>query len=323
MCGDRVVGEALLQQAGQRRPHEGAVEPEFVHQGQTRLGREERLGRTDRIPHQLAACLPFGIAVLEELLGRTGSADHVERRVGDVLGDDVANRNFGAPVDLDVLDQSRVLGRQELREGVRRLVHVIVGVEDGEIDNGFRHDYLRRTDRNSPVRLHEASGYFQLRRQYYRKGGRPAQIGALSGTRPHRDAWHGLARPAKLCIDAPSGPPAPRRPRSSSDRTLPLRKHVGAPHCEPPRPLRPGGPGRRHGVREPGKRARDQGPLSPPHALQPGRSARSARGAATRRRARSSRTSGRFGVNSPRTTRSSSARPRNSGSITPCKRSSA
>ena len=47
--GDRVVGQALLEQAGQRRPHEGTVEPELVHEGEARLGREERLGRADRV----------------------------------------------------------------------------------------------------------------------------------------------------------------------------------------------------------------------------------------------------------------------------------
>ena len=36
------------------------------------------------------------------------------------------------PFDLDVLDQPLVLGREVLGEGLRRLVHVVVGVEDRE-----------------------------------------------------------------------------------------------------------------------------------------------------------------------------------------------
>ena len=66
----------------------------------------------------------------------------------------------------------------------------------GKSTMGFGMTTSGGRDRNSAVRLHEAGGYFQLRRQYYRKGGRPAQIGALSGTRPHRDA---LARPRPPC----------------------------------------------------------------------------------------------------------------------------
>ena len=141
--GDGVVGQALFEQTGQGRPHERAVEAELVHEREAGLGREERLGRADRVSDDFAAALPLWVAVFEELLRSTWSTDHVERGVRDVLRDHIANRDLRAAVDLDVLDQPRVLGRQELREGVRRLVHVVVGVEDGKVDNGLWHGHLR------------------------------------------------------------------------------------------------------------------------------------------------------------------------------------
>ena len=51
-----------------------------------------------------------------------------------------------APVHLDVLDQPVVLLRQELGEGVRRLVHVVVRVKDGKVDNSLWHGHLRSSD---------------------------------------------------------------------------------------------------------------------------------------------------------------------------------
>ncbi len=100
------------------------------------------------------------------------------------------------------------------------------------------------------------------------------------------EAWRSVSGHAKLCIDAARGPPLPRRPRRPPDRPVPVRGHEGTPHREPPRPLRPSGPGRRHGVRERGDRAGDEGPLPLAHALQPGRAARGTRGTDTRRHTR-------------------------------------
>ena len=75
-----------------------------------------------------------GVLELElELLG-AGGRDLVERRVRDVVADLVLDRDLGAPVHLDVLDDALVLRREVLRERVGRLVHVVVGVEDEVVE---------------------------------------------------------------------------------------------------------------------------------------------------------------------------------------------
>src|SRR5262249_25633159 len=80
-----------------------------------------------------------------ELL-RPGRTDLVERRVRDVVADDVAQRDLGPAVDLDVLDQAFVLLGQVLDERVRRFVHVVVRVEHGiaQIDRHNAFFLLRR-----------------------------------------------------------------------------------------------------------------------------------------------------------------------------------
>ena len=76
---------------------------------------------------------------------------------------------FVRPLTSTYLISPEYCGRQELREGVRRLVHVVVGVEDGKVDNGLWHGHLR----DDGTVAAGASGArptdgFQLRRQYYR-----------------------------------------------------------------------------------------------------------------------------------------------------------
>ncbi len=178
-----VHGQPLFEQAGERRPHERAVDAELVHQREARLGREERLGRADGITHEFTPGLALRVAVLEELLGGPGATHDVEGGVRDVLRDDIADCDLRPAVDLDVLDQPGVLGREELGEGVRLLVHVVVGVEDGKIDNGIWH--------GQPPENWIAS--FQLRRQYYGRGEDRANRAACS-------AWQRFSRSAKLCM---------------------------------------------------------------------------------------------------------------------------
>ena len=99
------------------------------------LGVEERVdaGHHDQLPLVQPAGA-FGVAEPAAALGdvhpgRAGRGDLSERRVRDVVADLVADRELRPAVDLDVLDDALVLGRQELRERVAVLVHVVVGVE--------------------------------------------------------------------------------------------------------------------------------------------------------------------------------------------------
>ena len=60
--GVGVVAQALLEQAGQRRPHERPVDAELVHQLEPGLGLAERGERADRLAHDLPAGLALGVA---------------------------------------------------------------------------------------------------------------------------------------------------------------------------------------------------------------------------------------------------------------------
>ena len=147
----RVLGQALLEHAGQGGPHDGPVDALLVHELEARPRPEEGIGGAHRLPEDLSAGLAFGIAVLEEVLLSTGSGHHVEGRVGDVLGDGVLDGDLVAAVDLHQLDHVLVLGRQIAREGVRLLVHVVVGVEDRIVESVV-HEFLRGFGRCSERR---------------------------------------------------------------------------------------------------------------------------------------------------------------------------
>jgi hypothetical protein len=64
-----------------------------------------------------------------------GRCDLVEGRVRDVLADHVPQRDLRPTVHLHVLDEAFVLPGQVLGERVRRLVHVVVGVEHWIVEN--------------------------------------------------------------------------------------------------------------------------------------------------------------------------------------------
>jgi hypothetical protein len=128
--GDRIVAQPLLEQAGQRREHEGAVQTQLVHLLQARTGLEERRDRAHRLTEQLALGLAVRVAVLEVLLPGTRPGDDLEGRVGNVVADLPPDRDLGAPVDLHVLDVVLVLLGQELGQRLRWLVEMVVGVED-------------------------------------------------------------------------------------------------------------------------------------------------------------------------------------------------
>ena len=143
----RVVGEPFLDQAGQGRPHHGPVDAELVHEDDAVLGVEEGgdrgdvLGRRRQLDVAFAGpCLRRRVLQLELQLLGTWRGDDIEDGVGDVLADLVLQRDLGPAIDLHVLDHALVALRQVLREGLGRLVHVVVGVEDQVVDlAGHRH----------------------------------------------------------------------------------------------------------------------------------------------------------------------------------------
>ena len=132
--GDRVVAQPLLEQAGQRREHQRAVQAQLVHLLQARAGLEERRDRAHRLTEQLALGLAVRVAELEVLLPGARPGDDLEGRVGNVVADLAADRDLGAPVDLHVLDEVLVLLGQELGQRLRRLVEVIIRVKERKRD---------------------------------------------------------------------------------------------------------------------------------------------------------------------------------------------
>ncbi|MFV8319669.1 hypothetical protein [Mycobacterium sp. 23] len=134
MDGDRVVAQPLLDQTGQRREHQGAIQAQLVHLLQARTGLEERRDRAHRFAEQLAFGLAVRVAVFEVLLPGARPGDDLECRVGNVVTDHPAQRDLGAPVDLHVLDVVLVLLGQEFGQRFRRLVEVIVRVKERERD---------------------------------------------------------------------------------------------------------------------------------------------------------------------------------------------
>ncbi len=72
----------------------------------------------------------FRIAVVEVVLLGARRGDLIEGRVGDVLADLSQGGDLGAAVHLDVADRAVILGRQELRQRIAGLVHVVIAIED-------------------------------------------------------------------------------------------------------------------------------------------------------------------------------------------------
>ncbi len=134
-----VVAQALLHEAGQRRPHERPVEAELVHQLEAGARLAERGRRLDGPAHDLAAALAVRVADLEVLLLGAGGGHAVEGRVRDVVADLALDGDLRPPVDLDVADDPRVRLREELGQRIAGLVHVVVGVEDRKVQVAGRH----------------------------------------------------------------------------------------------------------------------------------------------------------------------------------------
>ena len=123
-----IVLEPLLDEAGQRREHQGVVQSEAVHHLEAGLGIAEGGNRLHGLAHDLAEALAAA-AVPEVLLLGAGPGDHLEGRVGDVVADDVAHHDLGAAADVDVVDDALAVVRQELGQRLFGLVEVVVGIE--------------------------------------------------------------------------------------------------------------------------------------------------------------------------------------------------
>ncbi len=128
-----IVGQAFFERAGERRPQQRAIDAHLLHELEPRFGIEERVDAGHRDHLLVEAEPPAGAeprAALRHVEpGTAGYRDLGEGRVGDVVGDLVAQRELRPTVDLDVLHDPFVFRRQELRERVARLVEMVVGVE--------------------------------------------------------------------------------------------------------------------------------------------------------------------------------------------------
>ena len=102
-------------------------------------GEKYASARASASPRMSRRDLPSGLPIRKYSSCRARLGDHLERRVRDVVGDHVLERDLRAPVHLHVLDRAGELLRQVLRERVGRLVHVVVGVVHGEVDDDLGH----------------------------------------------------------------------------------------------------------------------------------------------------------------------------------------
>jgi hypothetical protein len=124
------VPHPLLDQAGEGREHQRALDSELVHQFQARAGLAEGRDGAHRLAEDLAAGLALGVAVAEVVLHRAGTGDHLEGGVGDVVTDLAPYGDLRAAVDLHVLDGVRVLLGEVAGERLLGLVQVVVAVEE-------------------------------------------------------------------------------------------------------------------------------------------------------------------------------------------------
>ena len=137
-----VVPHALLDEAGQGREHEGAVDALLVHQLEPRSRLAERGDRRHGLAEDLAPALAIGVAEAEVVLLRAGAGDHLEGRVRDVLADGAAHDDLRPTAHVDVVDRALVPVGQELRQRVTRLVQVVVGVEHRDVEHRCSHGSL-------------------------------------------------------------------------------------------------------------------------------------------------------------------------------------
>jgi hypothetical protein len=128
----RVVDQPLLDQARQRGEHQRGGDPLLVQQREPGPGLAERGEAGHRRAGELAQRPALGVVAGVEGHVGPGPGDDLERRVGDELGEPVADHQLLAPPDLDEKEQVAVPLGQVPGQGVLGLVEVVVGVEDGE-----------------------------------------------------------------------------------------------------------------------------------------------------------------------------------------------
>jgi hypothetical protein len=126
--GEWILRQGLLQNAAERRPHQGPVDPELLHQLVTGLYIIEGVQPGDRPALQ-------GIALLA-----TGRRHPLKRRIRHRPIDPILNGDASPIPLLDVLDQALVGLRQELGERIGVLVHVVVHVEHREAQAPVTHE---------------------------------------------------------------------------------------------------------------------------------------------------------------------------------------
>ena len=129
----RVVAHPLLEQAGERREHEGPVDAELVHQLDAGAWLAERGDALHRLADDLAVGLALRVADAEVLLLRARAGHDLERRVRDVLADLAPDHDLRAAPHLDVVDRALVPIGEMAGERILGLVEVVVGVEHREV----------------------------------------------------------------------------------------------------------------------------------------------------------------------------------------------
>ena len=119
----------LLDEAGERREHQRAVEAQLVHELEAGRGVAERGDGLHRLADDLAVALALGLPCRKYSSWAPGRATTSNVGFGMYSLICVAHHDLGAAADLDVVDGALVVVRQELRERLLRLVEVVVGVE--------------------------------------------------------------------------------------------------------------------------------------------------------------------------------------------------
>jgi hypothetical protein len=135
----RIVPEPFLDEACEGRVHHRPVDAELGHELEPWRRLAEGGDRSDGLAPDLPVALALRVAVLEVLLLGARSRHDVERGVGDVVADLAADHDLRPAVDIDVVDNAFIARWQVPREGLAGLVHVVISVEDGEIERSRRH----------------------------------------------------------------------------------------------------------------------------------------------------------------------------------------
>jgi hypothetical protein len=112
-----VVDEPLLDEAGQGGEHQRRRDALLVEQREAGAGLAERRDARHRRAGQLAQRAPLGVVARVERHVGAGPGDHLERGVGDELGEPIAHDELLSASDLDEPDEVRcVAGRCRVNE---------------------------------------------------------------------------------------------------------------------------------------------------------------------------------------------------------------